>query len=182
LDELNFYRKLLQMDPFATMDAFDVFTDNAEAQTASCLRSITRSASLETMAPEVLDRIVQFVDDRSILPLRHAMPYYKYISTAMYDFAHRFPHECYTPLQLWPDKHFPMIQNAGSKKTDFPIQHMHAVGVYARIISKHGGNFHVPCSKYVLNYLGALPDTPPQALDGPSFFAVLRMQTRESCL
>ncbi|KAJ3231574.1 hypothetical protein HDU77_001085, partial [Chytriomyces hyalinus] len=35
---------------------------------------------------------------------------------------------------------------------------MHAVGVYARIVSKHDGIVHVPGFKNVVNYLGTLPD------------------------
>ncbi|KAJ3406848.1 hypothetical protein HDU80_010245 [Chytriomyces hyalinus] len=121
-------------------------------------RSITRTAALETMPPEVLDCIVQFVDAESIIPLCHSLPSCKYISTAMFDFAQRFPLEYYTPSELWPDMYLPMIQNTHSKMTDFPIQHMHATQVYSRIIQKYGGNIHVPCSKNVLIYLNALPD------------------------
>ncbi|TPX45380.1 hypothetical protein CcCBS67573_g10371 [Chytriomyces confervae] len=153
LDELNFYRKLLQLDPLASLDAFDSSTAIDEP-----ISSINRSASFETMPPEILDRIVQFVDGKSILSLCHAMPYYKYISTAMFDFAHRFPDDYYKPSELWPDLYFPTIRNDKTKTTDFPIQHLHAAGVYSRIVSKNGGHVHVPCSKNVLNYLGALPD------------------------
>ncbi|TPX42346.1 hypothetical protein CcCBS67573_g10518, partial [Chytriomyces confervae] len=158
LDELNFYRKLLQMDPLTTMDAFELSSEIAVDEPALCLGSVTRSASFEAMPPEILDRIVQFVDSDSILPLCHALPYYKYISTAMVNFAHRFPEEKYTPSKLWPDMHLPIHQSYMSEATDFPIQHLHAVGTYARIISKNSGNVHVPCSQHVLNYLGALPD------------------------
>ncbi|TPX54850.1 hypothetical protein CcCBS67573_g09525 [Chytriomyces confervae] len=158
LDELNFYRKLLQMDPLTSMDAFKPSADHAIVEPSACLGPITRSAAFETMPPEILDRIVQFVDGKSIQSLCHAIPYCKYISTAMFDFAHRFPKERYTPSKLWPDMYFPKFKNTESKKTDFPIQHMHAAGVYSRIISKHGGNVLVPCSKDVFNYLGALPE------------------------
>ncbi|KAJ3243815.1 hypothetical protein HDU77_010250 [Chytriomyces hyalinus] len=153
LNELNFYRKLLQLDPLASLDACDSSTAIDEP-----ISSINCSASFETMPPEILDRIVQFVDGKSILPLCHAMPYYKYISTAMFDFAHRFPDDNYQPSMLWPDLYFPMVRNDMTKTTDFPIQHLHAAGVYSRIVSKHGGLVHVPCSKNVLNYLGALPE------------------------
>ncbi|KAJ3230755.1 hypothetical protein HDU77_001247, partial [Chytriomyces hyalinus] len=136
------------MDSLTCMHAFDLSTNEDNVQPASCPGSITRSASLETMPPEILDRIVRFVDGKSILPLCHSMPYDKYISAAMFHFGHRFPHERYTPLELWPDKYFPMCR----------VQRMHAAGMYARIVSKLGGNVHVPCSKNVLKYLGALRD------------------------
>ncbi|KAJ3223987.1 hypothetical protein HDU78_011120, partial [Chytriomyces hyalinus] len=154
LGELNFYRQLLQLDPLTSMDAFR----SSSIQPASCIGSFSRSAGLEMMPPEILDRIAQFVDSKSILPLCHSIPYYKYISTAMLDFAHRFPNERYTPSKLWPDMYFPIVPTAKSKKTKFPIQHLHAAKVYSRIISKHCGNVHVPCSMNVLNYLDALPD------------------------
>ncbi|KAJ3240524.1 hypothetical protein HDU77_011117 [Chytriomyces hyalinus] len=152
LDELNFYRKLLQLGPLTSMDAFELPSGKAIDNSAPCLGSITRrSAAFQLMPPEILDRILQFVRAESILPLCHALPYYKYISTAMFDFAHRFPNEHYTPSKLWPDMHL-------SKTTNFPIQHMHAAGVYARIVSKHGGHVHMPGSKDALIYLGILPD------------------------
>ncbi|KAJ3232579.1 hypothetical protein HDU77_000821, partial [Chytriomyces hyalinus] len=153
LDELNFYRKLLQMDPLTTLD--EPSSDLAIVKPATYPGSITRSAAFETMPPEILDHIAQFVDGESILPLCHSLPYYKYISAAMFDFKIRFEDEMYKPSKLWPDMHFP---GTYSDITAFPIQHMHAAGVYARIISKHGGIVHVPCSKNVVNYMGALPD------------------------
>ncbi|KAJ3381598.1 hypothetical protein HDU80_001746, partial [Chytriomyces hyalinus] len=158
LDELNFYRKLLQMDPLTTLD--EPSADLSIVKPAPFLGSITRSAAFETMPPEILDHIAQFVDSDSILPLCHALPYYKYISAAMFDFKIRFEDEMYKPSKLWPDMHFPgsYIRATYSGRTKFPVQHMHAAGVYARIVSKHGGIVHVPCSKNVVTYMGALPD------------------------
>ncbi|KAJ3381184.1 hypothetical protein HDU80_001901, partial [Chytriomyces hyalinus] len=153
LDELNFYRKLLQMDPLTTLD--EPSSDLAIVKPAPFLRSTTRSAAFETMPPEILDRIAQFVDGESILPLCHSLPYYKYISAAMFDFKIRFVNEMYKPSKLWPDMDFP---GTYSDITEFPIKHMHAAGVYARIVSKHGGMVHVPVCKNVVNYIGALPD------------------------
>ncbi|KAJ3222458.1 hypothetical protein HDU78_011723, partial [Chytriomyces hyalinus] len=121
--------------------------------------SIARSAAFENMPTEILDRIVQFVDGESILPLCHALPYFKYISTAMFDFAHRFPNEYHRPSQLWPDMMIRKNQSNATDVTDFPIQHMHATRVYARIVSMHGGHIFLPCIQNVLNYLGAFPDT-----------------------
>ncbi|KAJ3376831.1 hypothetical protein HDU80_003724, partial [Chytriomyces hyalinus] len=110
-----------------------------DAQDSVEHRSITRFASLETMPPEVLDRIVRFVDGKSILPLCHSMPCYRYISAAMVDFAHRFPCECHASLgQISISQCF---RNPGPKITVFPIQHMHAAGVYASIVSKLDGMF-----------------------------------------
>ncbi|KAJ3233767.1 hypothetical protein HDU77_000542, partial [Chytriomyces hyalinus] len=146
------------MGPLTSMDAFELSADHAIVEPSACLGSITRSAAFEAMPPEILDRIVQYVGPDSILPLCHALPNYKYISAAMFDFAHRFPNEKYTPSKLWPDMYFPKFKNTESKTTEFPIQHMQAAGVYSRIISKHGGNVFVPCSKNVFNYLGALPE------------------------
>ncbi|KAJ3240613.1 hypothetical protein HDU77_011108 [Chytriomyces hyalinus] len=146
------------MDPLTSVDAFELSSEIAVDEPALCPGSITRPAAFETMPPEILDRIAQFVDSDSILPLCHAMPYYKYISTAMFNFAHRFPFENYTPSKLWPDMHLPIILDEESETTLFPIQHLHAAGTYTRIISKHGGVVQVPCSQDVLYHLGALPD------------------------
>ncbi|KAJ3234078.1 hypothetical protein HDU78_006044 [Chytriomyces hyalinus] len=146
------------MEPLTSTDAFELSTDDTNLQPALCQGSISRSAGLETMPAEILDRIVQCVDGKSILSLCHSLPYYKYISTAMFNFAHRCPDEYYAPPELWPDMYFPMFDNAESKAIDFPIQHLRAAGAYSRIISKYGGNFHIHCSENVLNYLGALPD------------------------
>ncbi|KAJ3221183.1 hypothetical protein HDU81_010827 [Chytriomyces hyalinus] len=158
LEELNFYRKLLQLDPLTSMGAFESSTDAAVDEPTASPESITRSAALGTMPAEILDRIVQFVDDESIMPLCHAMPYYKYISAAMFDFALRFPDEYDTPSELWPDLFLPRIQNSESVLTDFQIQNVHAIGVYSRIVSKHGGTVNVPCAKNVFNFLGTFPD------------------------
>ncbi|KAJ3225108.1 hypothetical protein HDU81_008144 [Chytriomyces hyalinus] len=144
------------MDPLTSLDAFESSAEDATVQPASHLGSITRSAALESMPPEILDRIVEHVDADSLLQLCHSMPYYKYISTAMFDFARRFPSEDYTVVQLWPDMHFPPKNE--SRTTEFPIQHLHAADVYSRIVLKHGGNIHIPCSKNLFNYLGAIPD------------------------
>ncbi|KAJ3381985.1 hypothetical protein HDU80_001656, partial [Chytriomyces hyalinus] len=113
------------MDPSTSVDALE--TSNIKL--TSCLGSITRSAAFETMPPEILVRIAQFVDSKSILPLCHSIPCYKYISAAMFDFAHRFPYKEYTLSKLWPDMYFPEILTFKTKWPDFPIEHMHAAGV-----------------------------------------------------
>ncbi|KAJ3242149.1 hypothetical protein HDU77_010900 [Chytriomyces hyalinus] len=141
------------MDPLASMDAFES-TDHANIKPVVYLGSITRSVSFEMMPPEILDRIVHFVDSDSILPLCHALRYYKYISTAMFDAAHRFPKERYTPSKLWPNMCIPGLLSAYSKR----VKKKGPVIEYARIVAKHGGNVTVPCSWNVLNYLGALPE------------------------
>ncbi|KAI8835356.1 hypothetical protein BJ741DRAFT_607740, partial [Chytriomyces cf. hyalinus JEL632] len=156
INELNLYRKLLQMDPLTSVD--ESFADHAIVKPTPYLGSSPCSAAFQTMPVEILEHIVQYVGADSILPLCHALPNYKHVSTAMFDFANRFPNEKYTPSKLWPDMYFPKFKNTETNMTEFPIQHMHAVGAYARIISKHGGNVFVPCSKNVFNYLGALPD------------------------
>ncbi|KAI8833632.1 hypothetical protein BJ741DRAFT_650550 [Chytriomyces cf. hyalinus JEL632] len=168
---LNFYRKLLQMGPLTSMDAFESSYKSTPRQI-----SITQSPAFETIPPDILDRIAQFVDADSILPLCHSMPYYKYIATAMFDYARRFPNDGYTPYELWPNMSLPMIETPESNIIDFPVKHVRAAGVYSSITSKKGGEINVPCSKNVLNYLGALPDVVsvnpganPHALDGPSF-------------
>ncbi|KAI8820344.1 hypothetical protein BJ741DRAFT_127318 [Chytriomyces cf. hyalinus JEL632] len=157
LDELNIYCKLLQLGPLTSMVAFESSAEHTNVETALCLESITRSAALEAMPPEILDRIVQFVGADWILPLCHSIPCYKYISTAMFDFAHRFPNEDYILDELWPNVFLPSRQNSELELTDFQIQHIHAVGVYSGIISKHGGTVIVPCSKNILNSLGTFP-------------------------
>ncbi|KAJ3377421.1 hypothetical protein HDU80_003287 [Chytriomyces hyalinus] len=159
LDELNFYRKLLQLDLLTTMEAFASSAEDADTQPAARTGSVTRPAALGTMPTEILDQIVQFVDGESILPLCHALPYFKYISTAMFEFAHRFSFEHYTLSRLWPDMHLPKYQTRESRAANcFPVKHLHAAGVYSRIVSKNGGNVHVSCSENVFNYLGALSD------------------------
>ncbi|KAJ3240614.1 hypothetical protein HDU77_011109 [Chytriomyces hyalinus] len=145
------------------MDAFESSSHAVIDATTTCHGSIARSAAaaaaFENMPPEILNRIVQFVDGESILPLCHALPYFKYISAAMLDFAHRFPNEYRRPSQLWPYMIIRKNQSNATNVTDFPIQHIHATRVYARIISMHGGHIFLPCIENVLNYLGAFPDT-----------------------
>ncbi|KAJ3218168.1 hypothetical protein HDU81_000665, partial [Chytriomyces hyalinus] len=140
------------------MDAFESSTDNANSESALRPPSATRSVAIETMPPDILDRLAKFVDGDSILPLCHAMPYYEYISTAMFDFAHRFPFENYAPFKLWPNMRLPMNPDEELEIRDFPTKHLHVAGVYSRIVSKHDGKVYVPCCKNIFNYLGALPD------------------------
>ncbi|KAI8820902.1 hypothetical protein BJ741DRAFT_637942 [Chytriomyces cf. hyalinus JEL632] len=149
LDEINMYRKLLRMEPLTSM--YKLYTDDAKAQPAPFLGSITRSAAIETMPPEVLDRIIQYVDVESIVSLCHAVPYYKYISAAMFEFGKQFPNEWYR--SLWPDVDFDE-----SAVIDFPIQQLRAAKAYLRIVVKYGGTVSIHSSMNLPKYIGALPD------------------------
>ncbi|KAI8835377.1 hypothetical protein BJ741DRAFT_222712 [Chytriomyces cf. hyalinus JEL632] len=111
-------------------DAFESSTDAAIDETTSCLGSITRSAAFETMPPEILDRIVQYVDDESILPLCHALPYFKYISTAMFDFAQRFPYEVYSRI---------ISKHGGNVHVYCGKEVLNYLGVLPDVLSVHPG-------------------------------------------
>ncbi|KAI8820349.1 hypothetical protein BJ741DRAFT_638968 [Chytriomyces cf. hyalinus JEL632] len=147
--------------------------DNAVVEPTSCQGSVTHSATFETMPPEILDCIIQFVGANLILPLCHSMPYYKYVSEAMFNFAHRFPNQRYRPYMLWPDMYLPGVPNEPSKTIDFPMQHLLAAAMYARIISKNGGNVHadlfqkIHCTlAHFLKYCLYTMVATVQALDG----------------
>ncbi|KAI8819290.1 hypothetical protein BJ741DRAFT_684461 [Chytriomyces cf. hyalinus JEL632] len=58
--------------------------------------------SLESMPPEILDRIASFVRaDHDILHVCHAVRYYKYISDVMFNYAHELTKPP-SPADLWP--------------------------------------------------------------------------------
>ncbi|KAJ3223745.1 hypothetical protein HDU78_011192, partial [Chytriomyces hyalinus] len=89
LSEINSYRKLLQMPLLRSVESSLLSTiahpsiDNVPSEPA-----MPSKGTLESMPPEILDRIASFVRGDDILRWCHAVPYFKYISKAMYDFGY----------------------------------------------------------------------------------------------
>ncbi|KAJ3245489.1 hypothetical protein HDU77_009440 [Chytriomyces hyalinus] len=94
LNEVNSYRKLLQMPSLTSIDSSFVTLLKAPVSntvcpsidTVSSILAMPSKRTLESMPPEILDRIASFVrNGHNILKLSHAVRYYKYISKAMFD-------------------------------------------------------------------------------------------------
>ncbi|KAJ3226294.1 hypothetical protein HDU81_007371 [Chytriomyces hyalinus] len=107
--------------------------------------------TLESMPPEILDQIASFLSaDHDILHLSHAVRYYKYISHAMFYYAHALKNPP-RPADLWPRI---KVQH-GLYSTRPPTQQL--LGAYSRILSNHGGTASVD-KPVGLNILNILPE------------------------
>ncbi|KAJ3219318.1 hypothetical protein HDU81_000362 [Chytriomyces hyalinus] len=145
------------MNPLTSLTAFsDLQSATATTHAVPTAHGHIQCASFESMPPEIFDRIVSYVDHDSILRLCHSVPYYKYISKAMFEVSSVFPMEAAMPLNLWPvfkilddEMHKPLI----------PLQHLYAVEVYSRVLSKHGGSAYIPCCVGINEFQHVLPDT-----------------------
>ncbi|KAJ3255954.1 hypothetical protein HDU77_003453 [Chytriomyces hyalinus] len=160
LDEVNALRKQLQMQPFENIcESFFARSPTAvcpSARIASSRPDVMPSRrSLESMPPEVLDRIASFVSGDDIAQLCHAVRYFKYISKAMHDFALRL--EIRTPprpADLWPRMCMEPFRFFNSTP---PI--LRALGTYSRILSKHGGYASFDYYGAMYNEFDALPES-----------------------
>ncbi|KAI8822812.1 hypothetical protein BJ741DRAFT_635166 [Chytriomyces cf. hyalinus JEL632] len=169
LDEINFYRKLLQMSELPRSEAFSEFQSNDQVSHTSTHLSLTPAASattkLESMPNEILDRIAALMDDKTIWQPSHAIRYYKYISTAMFGVMQLDEKGLRRPSGLWPALKWhnigirtPRPRKDGEPISLFPLSHLHAVGTYSRILSKHGGYAEVQTWEGMETVVGALPE------------------------
>ncbi|KAI8837028.1 hypothetical protein BJ741DRAFT_177067 [Chytriomyces cf. hyalinus JEL632] len=87
LDEINSLRRLLQMPSFERINSSLLSpllsTADCPSAVAAVLPKHTHTftpsrRTLEAMSPEILDRIAFFVGGDDVLPLCHAVPYYKF--------------------------------------------------------------------------------------------------------
>ncbi|KAJ3261427.1 hypothetical protein HDU77_000866 [Chytriomyces hyalinus] len=186
LDEINFYRRLLQMSQLSRIDAFSEFQSGEQlsltASSSSTLQSVTATIpaarTLESMPPEILDRIAAHVDGDAIWLLARAIPYFKYISTAMFEVIRtakpNLPRRQISRF-FWPEFRWDFIR--GGASFTFPLAHLHAVGTYSRILSKHGGHARFHAYEDMNIMLGAMPEKLSFSLerDGgwPQFAALL---------
>ncbi|KAJ3223152.1 hypothetical protein HDU81_009378 [Chytriomyces hyalinus] len=117
--------------------------------------------TLESMPPEILDRIASFVRGDEIMAWCHAVPYFKYISKAIYDFGYPIRTR-YQPGTVWFN-FWPCVNLQQSTYAPFeavlpvPLSHLHALQTYSTILSKHGGYARIDDSTGI-SVLGALPD------------------------
>ncbi|KAJ3226830.1 hypothetical protein HDU81_007097 [Chytriomyces hyalinus] len=155
LREVNRYRKLLRMDPVTGLAAFSDLQSATATVPHPEPTPQAQDASLESMPSEILDRIVSFVGYDSILPLCHAVPYFKYISKAMFEVSYVYPSEAAKPHDLWPVFNIP---DEEMPRPLIPLQHLYAVEVYSRVLSKHGGSANVPGCVGIGNFVQVLPD------------------------
>ncbi|KAI8820903.1 hypothetical protein BJ741DRAFT_681182 [Chytriomyces cf. hyalinus JEL632] len=79
LDEINVYRKILRMNALKSLDTFS----QREYKRRHSQHLIPSTTSIQSMPPEVLDRIASYVQGENLLQLCSSVPYYKYISKAI---------------------------------------------------------------------------------------------------
>ncbi|KAJ3229076.1 hypothetical protein HDU78_009269, partial [Chytriomyces hyalinus] len=162
LGEINFYRKLLRLDPMS-LDAFSPPPSQLTINPSFVSNTMMPTARFESMPPEILDRIASFVDGDSIVQLCHSMPYFKYISKAMLDLANVFPEDFEQPEDIRPTFHMPSVVLIANllwwEKLVIPTRHLYTLGMYSRVIARHGSYASVHCAVGLDDVLGALPDT-----------------------
>ncbi|KAI9331742.1 hypothetical protein BDR26DRAFT_869974, partial [Obelidium mucronatum] len=195
LDEINIYRKLLRLPPKTGLASSSPLSQSQIARRSNAL-------SLQIVPPEVLDRIVCFIDSETILPFCHAIPSYKHISKAIYDVGTAFPGYYDGPTLLWPNFEFPcgsLEKNETETNsddgfsdvydyedehipTDIPMRHILKIYSLTKLLTRYGGSATiVPSSlEYLDNILPLLPKTVyvqenPQEypFEGDSFSAYL---------
>ncbi|KAI8827662.1 hypothetical protein BJ741DRAFT_629225 [Chytriomyces cf. hyalinus JEL632] len=169
LNEVNSYRKLLQMPPLTSIDSSFLTLSKTPVSTTVCpsvnivpsIPLMSSRRTLEAMPREILDRIVSFVSGRDILQLCHAVRYFKYISKAMFDFGYplrmRTPHRL-VRFNFWPCVHLRQTIPVPYEATlPVPISHLQVLQNYSTILSKHGGCASIDDSTGI-TVLGALPE------------------------
>ncbi|KAJ3402767.1 hypothetical protein HDU80_004774 [Chytriomyces hyalinus] len=174
LDEANSYRKLLQMKPLSSVDSpfiaplkTRVSTSTTVCPSIEAAPSVPAMCSrpiLESMPPEILDRIAMFVG-RDILRLCHAVRYYKYISQAMFDYGrevktHDGEPRVINEVDFWPYLYLrlPSAEEPFERTPPVAISHLHALQNYSNIIARHGGHAMIDDLSGMETILGALPD------------------------
>ncbi|KAJ3240293.1 hypothetical protein HDU81_004208 [Chytriomyces hyalinus] len=171
LDEVNSYRKLLQMPLLTRIESSFLTLSKTPAPTAVCpsidtvpsISALSSRRTLESMPAEILDRIPSYVSGDDILQLCHAVRYFKYISKAMFDFGCALPRD--NPRRLvhfnfWPCVYLrqPPAPEPFEQTLPVPISHLYALQKYSAILSKHGGYASIDDSTG-LAMLGALPES-----------------------
>ncbi|KAJ3223151.1 hypothetical protein HDU81_009377 [Chytriomyces hyalinus] len=131
-------------------------------KTTVCLsiHTVPSTRTLESMPPEILDRIASFVRCNDILRLCHAVPLFKYISKATFDFAHG-PKLRRTdkPVKsfMWP--YLNLVGGPFESTLPVPVSHLHALQTYSTILNKHGGYASIDDSIGMEGVLGAVPES-----------------------
>ncbi|KAJ3236841.1 hypothetical protein HDU81_010307 [Chytriomyces hyalinus] len=153
LGEVNSLRKRLQMQPLESIDSYLL---SVPISTVVCSPmdkpDPPLKSTLECMPPEILDQIASSVSGQDIVQLCHAVPYFKYISKAMFDFAYPLKmHQPPRPVDLWPRLNMRCIG-----KWTLTSQ-LRQLETYSRILSKHGGYASLDDSCRVAVIVGALP-------------------------
>ncbi|KAI8820074.1 hypothetical protein BJ741DRAFT_672973 [Chytriomyces cf. hyalinus JEL632] len=111
--------------------------------------------TLESMPPEILDRIVSFVSGNDILQLCHAVRYFKYISRAMFDFASLLKMDFDQRVEMF--SFWPRLMLDGLP-IPVPVSHLHVLQTYSSILPKHGGYASIDDSTGIELIISALPE------------------------
>ncbi|ORY53413.1 hypothetical protein BCR33DRAFT_760870 [Rhizoclosmatium globosum] len=154
LDEVNVYRKLLRLPLLSELALSQPCTLSTTTATTATPR--TSTLSIQSLPPEILDRIVSYTDASSIIPLCHCLPQYLPLSKAIYDVGTAFPGFYSGPTLLWPILEFPSgsIEKAEHPPTDendvfnydddfipmeIPVRHVLKLFLLTRQLDRYGG-------------------------------------------
>ncbi|KAJ3029572.1 UNVERIFIED_CONTAM: hypothetical protein HDU68_011786 [Siphonaria sp. JEL0065] len=139
-----------------------------QRSTTTASAAILSFSPLESIATEVLDQVVPFLDPKSLLTLCHALPRLKHISEAIYNIGSIFKMSL---EYLWPDFWFPAEFTAATdigKKTlpRLPITpssgQIHYIAALAKLVTLYGGSIKIQA--YSLEYLESIGALLPKAI------------------
>ncbi|KAJ3281195.1 hypothetical protein HDU79_011029, partial [Rhizoclosmatium sp. JEL0117] len=134
LADINTLRSLLMLPPVNSIA--DALLDESNKISGRQKQLRIGQPTLESLPDEVLDQIAGLVNDKdSIMNLCHAVPYYKYISKAIYDVAKAIEDDVGEVEFdiLWPFFHFPPFDTIR-----IPLKHRFKFFTYARVLQKNG--------------------------------------------
>ncbi|KAJ3070529.1 hypothetical protein HDU98_006479 [Podochytrium sp. JEL0797] len=173
LEEINVYRKLLRLPSLSSAQ----FRSTSDQHRPSSTVQITGPPSLTSLPPEILDRIVSFIDSDSIMQFCHSMPQLSHISKAIFEVGSAFPGFYSGPTLLWPDLEFPVGSLEKAEReldsededadifdyddeyapTEIPVRHILKIYTLSKILSRYNGSaVIVPSSVEYLDNLAPL--------------------------
>ncbi|KAJ3296554.1 hypothetical protein HDU79_006391 [Rhizoclosmatium sp. JEL0117] len=162
LEEINHFRKLLDMAPLQTIQV------SSSSITTYTLKK-RETVGLATLPPEILNHIVTLMDSKYIMPFCQAVPQLKHISQAIYDVGKAFKMKL---NMIWPEFWFPVewIEDDFYKSrfrpgNPIPISGKNLVSIskLTHLLSRYGGVAKVQMS--TLDYLEHVMPLLPNVVD-----------------
>ncbi|KAJ3114516.1 hypothetical protein HK100_001641 [Physocladia obscura] len=140
VSEINDYRKILSLPSLNLVERITDLTN--QNSLAALISKSNEPKTLQSLLPEILDHIVEFVDPTDIIPLSHSMKYYYhclgYVFKTCFQVGITFNRKFNT---IWPEFAIPEDIIARSEY----ISLNHAVNVFnlAKCLDKFGGRMRM---------------------------------------
>ncbi|ORY53459.1 hypothetical protein BCR33DRAFT_955 [Rhizoclosmatium globosum] len=134
LADINILRCLLKAPPVHRVEDALLPESSTRAKCAMLPSYTTSKPSLESLPGEILDKIASYIDRRSVKKLAHAVPYYKYISTAMFALV-GYP----SVNSSWPHFQLPEFRVSVQDYDISPSDQIFKVYTYCRVLQRNQG-------------------------------------------